>query len=157
MNNGSMPAFSSPSSESHPGSAGTDAELQAALEAARAAEAHVLELMEHTQQGADIGTPGNPPDNAPSSADAPTEAPAPVDGPRIEIFRPMDRDALVITAGDHSVCVPMRAIRDRLRAEGVDSSVHLVTADLLELAPYILEHPEEFGAIGEYTVSSAAE
>jgi hypothetical protein len=67
----------------------------------------------------------------------------------------MDRDALVIRAGDHSVCVPMRAIRDRLRAEGVDSSVHLRTADLLELAPYILEHPEQFEAIGEYTVSSA--
>jgi hypothetical protein len=58
---------------------------------------------------------GNPPDApTPLSADRSAHR----SQTRIEIFRPMDRDALVISAGDHSVCVPMRAIRERLRAEG---------------------------------------
>jgi hypothetical protein len=160
MNSGSTPAFSSPSSESHPGSAGTDAELQAALEAAQTAEAHVLELMHAKDAGAILGAaleialPYGISEPSETRIDAPTEAPAAIGETRIEIFRPMDRDALVISAGDHRVMVPMRVIRERLKAEGADLMA-LTTGDLLDIAPYILEHPEEFEAIGEYTIASA--
>jgi hypothetical protein len=131
---------------------GTNEELTQALEQARAAEAHVLELMQSkSEHGPDAAS-------APSDAQRPGDA-SPADAPapgatQIEIFRPMDRDALVISAGDHRVMVPMRTIRERLKAEGADLT-SLTTGDLLDIAPYILEHPEEFEAIGEYTVASA--
>jgi hypothetical protein len=129
-----------------------DTELQSALEAAQTAEAHVLELMQtKSEHGPDAAS-------APSDAQRPGDA-SPADAPapgatHIEIFRPMDRDALVISAGDHRVMVPMRTIRERLKAEGADT-LSLTTGDLLDIAPYILEHPEEFEAIGEYTVAGA--
>jgi hypothetical protein len=123
-----------------------DTELQSALEAAQKAEAHVLELM-HSKDVNVIVNGDVLEVDTPYGISEPSET-------RIEIFRPMDRDALVISAGDHRVMVPMRAVRERLKSEGADLT-SLTTGDLLDIAPYILEHPEEFEAIGEYTVASA--
>jgi hypothetical protein len=143
------PAFSSPESESHPGSAGTpDAELRQALEAAQAAEAHVLELMHATDidvhEAEVLHAIKTNVDLHSTDAIVPS-----IEETRIEVLRPMDRDAIIIVAGDHRVCVPGAVLRAK-------AGRTLTTADLLELAPIILEHPEHFGAYGEYTIAPSS-